>query len=61
VPFTKGVVEIAGEAGTVDVTVGVAVTAGGVWFRLTSSTSIRLVPVEELAYVNAMVWLAPFA
>jgi hypothetical protein len=43
VPFTSGVVEFDGEAGTVDVTVGVAVT--GTEFRLTSSTVMRFSPV----------------
>ncbi len=48
VPVTRGVVELAGEAGTVDVTVGVAVT-GCVWLRLTSSTVIRFSPELLLA------------
>ena len=47
-PFTRGVVELAGDPGTVEVTVGVPVT-GWVWFRLTSSTVIRFSPELLLA------------
>jgi hypothetical protein len=49
VPFTNGVVELAGEAGTVAVTVGVPVTTGGVCVRLMSSTAMRFSPVALLA------------
>ena len=47
-PLTFGVVELAGETGTVAVTVGVAVTAC-VWLRLTSSTVMRFSPKLVLA------------
>ena len=60
-PFTRGVFELDGEAGTVEVTVGVPVTVAGVELRDTSSMSIRFVSDVGLEYVNATVWLPPLA
>ena len=46
---TRRVVELLGDAGTVEDTVGVAVTVAAVLVRLTSSTVMRFSPVALLA------------
>ena len=49
VPLTFGVVEVDGEAGTVAVTVGVAVCGAEPGLRPTSSTTMLLTPVAPFA------------